>query len=102
MNDVQLTEHERALIARWLERNPDKAGLDDVRLKEYGIAVWALAGGLRREGDAAHAQIARSYDVPLEAVEAAAAFYRRHRAIIDNRIDANELMPGDPRWDELV
>jgi uncharacterized protein (DUF433 family) len=102
MNDVQLTEHERELIARWLERNPDKAGLDDVRLKDYSIAVWALAGSLRRDGDNAIGRIAREYDVPLEAVEAAAAFYRRHRAIIDNRIDANELMPGDPGWDELV
>ena len=69
-DDVQLTERERELVARWLERNPDKAGLDEVRLKEYGIAVWALAGGLRREGDAALEQIARSYDVPQEAIAA--------------------------------
>ena len=35
------------------------------------------------------ARVADDYEVPREAVEAALAYYRRHREVIDARIAAN-------------
>ena len=76
------------LITQYIEPNPHYPGIAEARLKRYGVAVWALIGQLpARANDLA--QVARDYDVPLEAVEAAYAYYQRHRAVIDARIAAN-------------
>ena len=76
------------LIQQYLEPNPHKPGIDEVRLKEYGVPVWALIGHLPAvDGD--RFQLAREYDVPLEAVEAAYHYYLHYRPIIDARIAAN-------------
>ena len=76
------------LITQYIEPNPHYPGIAEARLKRYGVAVWALIGQLpARANDLA--QVARDYDVPLEAVEAAYAYYQRHRAVIDARIGAN-------------
>jgi uncharacterized protein (DUF433 family) len=45
---------------------------------------------MARENDLA--QVARDYDVPVEAVEAVYAYYQRHRPVIDARIAANAPM----------
>ncbi len=34
-------------------------------------------------------RVADDYDIPVEAVEAALAYYREHRAVIDDRLAAN-------------
>lgn len=76
------------LIARYIERNPNHPGPADVRLIDSCVPVWALAGQYRAlDGDAE--QLAADYALPGEAVEAALAYYRRHRAVIDARIAAN-------------
>ena len=76
------------LITQYIEPNPHYPGIAEARLQTYGVAVWALIGQLpAREHDLA--QVARDYDVPVEAVEAAYAYYQRHRAVIDARIAAN-------------
>ena len=88
--------NDEELILRYLEFNPHKSAMDEVRLKDYGVAVWALIGHLPAvNGDLA--QVAESYRVPLAAVEAAYAFYRRNRAIIDARIAAN-----NPEFNDLL
>ncbi len=79
---------EAALIQHYLEPNPQKPGIDEVRLKEYGVPVWALIGHLPAVGGD-HVLLARDYDVPVEAVEAAYRYYLRYRSIIDARIAAN-------------
>ncbi len=79
---------EADLICRYIELNPHRPGLDEARLKDFGVAVWALVGHLPAV-DGNIAQVAHNYGVPLEAVEAAMAYYDRHRAIIDARITAN-------------
>ena len=76
------------LITQYIEPNPHYPGIAEARLKRYGVAVWALIGQLpARANDLA--QVARDYDVPLEAAEAAYAYYQRHRAVIDARLSAN-------------
>lgn len=79
---------EDQLIARYIEADPHRAGPADARLREHGVAVWALVGNLPSAHDDA-AELATAYDVSREAVEAALAYYRRHREAIDARIAAN-------------
>lgn len=77
-----------ALIDAWIESDPYRPGEADVRLREYGVHVWALIGHLLgMNGDVD--QVARDYVIPVDAVRAARAFYARHTTIIDARIAAN-------------
>ncbi|HVC35216.1 MAG TPA: hypothetical protein VNL16_17010 [Chloroflexota bacterium] len=76
------------LIERYVESSSHYPGLDEARLRRYGVPVWALVGYLGVvSGD--EVQVAKDYDVPIEAVEAALEYYRRHRSVIDARIAAN-------------
>ena len=76
------------LITKYLEPDPNRSGRFDVRLKNYGVHVWALVG--YHHATAANVdKVADAYRLPREAVEAAFAYYRRHPAVIDARIDAN-------------
>lgn len=79
-----------ALIEAWIEPNPYRSGAADVRLKEYGVSVWAIVGYLQGVGGDAE-RVARAYDVPVAAVRAAQAYYARHSAVIDARMAANRL-----------
>lgn len=77
-------------IAEYIELNPHRPGLDEARLKESGVPVWALIGYLPAVGSAV-SRVAADYDLPVEAVEAAIAYYHRHREIVDARIAANNV-----------
>ncbi len=83
-----LQEQARQLIARWIEPHPWKGGAAEARLKDSKISVWAIIGQLGGE-DGDVRRVADDYDVPAEAVEAALAYYREHRAVIDDRLAAN-------------
>jgi uncharacterized protein (DUF433 family) len=67
------------LIARYIELDPYRPGLDRARLKEYAVPVWALIGYLRTPG-ADIERVAADYDVPIDAVKAALAYYHRYQA----------------------
>ena len=82
---------ENALIQRYIEENPLQPGPADARLKDYGTALWALISYLDRAVDGDIEQAAVDYDVPVEAVHAALAYYRRHQAPIDARILLNAV-----------
>ncbi len=76
------------LITEYLEINPDKPGLDQARLKEYGVAVWAIVAYYQAvNGDSR--QVAQDYELPPEQVDAALAYYRRHQTLLDARIAIN-------------
>ena len=77
-----------ALIDAWIEPDPYRSGAADVRIREYGVHIWALIGHLLGvDGDVD--QVAQDYVIPVDAVRAAQAFYARHTTIIDARIAAN-------------
>jgi len=76
------------LIAEWIEEDPYHPGPANVRIKDYGNHVWALAGDLPLYGGDLQAQ-ADDCELPVEAVAAAVAYYSRHREVIDARIAAN-------------
>ena len=76
------------LIARHIETDPYHPGPGDVRLVESGVSVWAVIGHLPSvNGDAA--QAAADYELSPEAMAAALAYYRKHRAAIDARLAEN-------------
>jgi uncharacterized protein (DUF433 family) len=82
------TKNAAALIEQYIEANPDRPGVEEARLREYGVPVWALIG-YRKATQRDAAAIARAYRVPIEAIEAALAYHARQRAAIDTRIAAN-------------
>ncbi len=76
------------LISRYIEEDPRYPGPNEARIIGYGVSVWALVGYLRTaDGDVE--RVAADYDLPVEAVEAALAYYRRHKAAIDAQITSN-------------
>ena len=80
--------NDHGLIHEYIEPNPHRPGVDEARLRGYGVAVWALIGyWLGVDGDAD--RVARDYDVPLSAVKAAVEYYRQYKSQIDARIEAN-------------
>jgi len=76
------------LIAKWIEPDPIRGGRADARLKQFGVQVWALAG-YAPLGEADPIKLAIAYDIPVEAAEAALAYYERHSVIIEARIADN-------------
>ena len=83
-----LQEQAQQLITRWIEPHAWKGSAAEARLKDSKIAVWAIVGQLRAEGRDVP-RVAEDYGIPVEAVEAALAYYHEHRAIIDDRLRAN-------------
>ena len=75
-------------IERHIELNPHKPGEANARLVESGVAVWALFAYWRGVGKDKQG-VAEDYRLPLEAVEAALAYYRAHKAVIDARLAVN-------------
>ena len=74
------------LIPKYIDTS---AGRAEARVVPYGVSVWALVGYLKAaQGD--KDRVARDYEVPREAVEAAEAYYRRNKALIDARLAMNE------------
>lgn len=86
----ELTKAETdTLIAQHVSPHPSNVGLDEYWLKAPGIPVWAIVGSMH----ANHLNtddVAALYHISHEEVEAAWAFYQRHRAIIDNRLTKND------------
>jgi uncharacterized protein (DUF433 family) len=81
---------EQKLVERYIDLGTDRypGGRADARLREYGVPVWALIGQLRAlDGDLE--QLARDYELPREAVEAALAYYRCNKEYIDARLLLN-------------
>jgi uncharacterized protein (DUF433 family) len=76
---------DKELIDRFIEEDPLRPGPDRARLRDYGVSIWALIAYLQAaRGDVD--LVASDYELPREAVEAARAFYDRHRTAIDARI----------------
>jgi uncharacterized protein (DUF433 family) len=76
------------LIEKWIEPDPWKMGAEEARIKTYGMNVWAVVGYLKmRDGNPA--DVAQGYEIPIEAVQAAMAHYRRHQHAIDCRLARN-------------
>lgn len=80
---------EPKLVQRYIEQDPNRRGPVEVRIKDYHVHVWALVGDLRACDFDVQA-VAQIHEIPVEHVEAALAYYRRHPEIIDARLAENE------------
>ena len=69
--------------------HPANPSLDEYWLPEPGVPVWAIIGGYRAEGGNVD-DVAAAYHLLREQVEAALAYYQRHRTLIDNRLAQNQ------------
>ncbi len=87
---MAVEERSPSPIERWIEPSPYYPGPQEARLVEYGVSVWVLIAYLRAVGDDV-ARVAEDYDLPLEAVEAAIAYYREHQSLIDAQIAMNAV-----------
>lgn len=76
-------------IDQYIEANPSRPGADEVVLVEHGIPVWALIGAITLAGSTPD-EVAADNEIPRAAVDAAMRYYKRHRAVIDARIAANQ------------
>lgn len=78
----KLTDDE--LIEKYVEPHPSKPGPARWRLveEEHGVPVWVLIAVLAEDGSNA-AQVAHDYDISMEALAAAVAYYRRNKKYID-------------------
>lgn len=83
-----IDDDETALIAEWIKPAPHSASADAARIAGTGVPVWALIGYL----PAVHhdeCQVAQDYELPVDAVRAAVAYYRRNREVIDAKLILN-------------
>jgi uncharacterized protein (DUF433 family) len=78
------------LLKREIEADPYRPGPANVILRRSGVHVWAIVGHYLYAVGKDKTAVARDYDLSLEEVEAALAYYRRHRPEIDGRIADNE------------
>ena len=85
---MAIPERSQPPLERWIEPNPFAPGPQEAQLVEYGIPVWALIAHLRVAGHPL--RVAEDYEVPMEAVEAALAYYELHRYLIDARTALND------------
>ena len=70
-----VSPREADLLSRYIEPNPSRPGVEDARLADYGVPLWALVGHYHAIGEDV-AQVARDYELPEGAVEAALVYYR--------------------------
>ena len=80
---------DRQLIGEYIEPSPAKPGLAEARLVTHGVPVWAIVGYLEALHENAR-RVADDNDLPLDAMNAAIAYSRAHKTLIDDRIAAND------------
>ncbi len=83
-----LTDDE--LIEKYIAPSPRRGGIAEMVVEPYVIPVWALIGAITL-GGATPEEVTQEYDISPEAMWATLAYYRRHEAVIDARIDANRV-----------
>jgi uncharacterized protein (DUF433 family) len=75
-------DERQALIHRYIAPDPHHLGIAHYVLREYGISVWALVAYVETVGHDLD-RVAGDYDIPVEQVRAALAFYAEHADAID-------------------
>lgn len=78
------------LIDLYVDASAAVGGPAEARLRRSWVPVWALIGHIPVADNNPEA-LAAAYDIPVEEAEAALAYYRRHRDIINARLEANSI-----------
>ncbi len=78
-------EGDNELVARYIAPKPHESGRASAYFPNHGFYVATIVGKLlHANGDIQ--ETARAYQLPVDGVLAALAFYRQNRAIIDARL----------------
>ncbi len=78
------------LVRQYIEEDPVWSTPGEARLKGHGVEVWSIISYLRAmSGDVD--QVAAAHHLPREAVQAAVAYYRQHKRLIDAEIDVKTI-----------
>ncbi|MDQ6908912.1 MAG: DUF433 domain-containing protein [Chloroflexota bacterium] len=90
LSNLSPDERADALIAQYIEPHPGNPGIAEYRLhvEENGYPVWSIIGSLELGAENID-EIMQDYQISREAVEAARAYYARHKQAIDDRLAAN-------------
>jgi len=83
------TRRDEELIAQYIAPHPKKPGADQAIIAGHDVSVWALIGYLHGTSESVP-NVAADYDLPVEAMEAAMAYYQQYKALIDSRIAVND------------
>ena len=71
---------------QWLEPKPYKKFTKQLGIKGRNMIVWNLVSGIVVRGEAAD-DVAKDYDLPLEAVREALDYYHANKEWIDAEVD---------------
>jgi len=83
-----IDDNETKLFTKWIKASDYSASADEARIAGTGVPVRALIGHLpAAENDVC--QVAQDYELPVDAVRAAVAYYERNREAIDARLAQN-------------
>ena len=80
----------RDLIARYIVPDPHHPGIAQYQLRESAISVWALVAYYETIGHDLN-RVADDYDLPIEQVRAALAFYTEHTDAIDAYLSSRRI-----------
>lgn len=84
--------NDQDLIDQFIQIDP-AGGCADARVIGHAVPIWALIGYWLANGRDID-RVARDYDLPTAAVQAALAFYARHTEVIDTRMQSNIVRIG--------
>ncbi len=79
------------LIARYIETDPSWPSPETARIVGHCAHVWALIGYMKNAAGGDADRTAADYDLPREAMDAALAYYRRNRHLIDAIIELKTI-----------
>jgi hypothetical protein len=82
---------EEQLISRFVDLETERysGGRADARLKDSGVAIWAIVAFLKiYDNDVA--RVADHFAISEVEAEAALAYYRRNKKYVDARVALNE------------
>lgn len=77
------SQTDQELIDRYIELNPRRPGRDRAQVKDAGVEVWALVGYYQGGAEGDIERVAHDYDIPVDAVRAALAYYASEKNLID-------------------
>jgi uncharacterized protein (DUF433 family) len=83
-----------ALIERHVDQASVSEGPIDALLRNSGVAIQTIVaylGVYQNDTD----KVAQHFDLPTEEIEAAAAYYRMHKAEFDAQMSRGETLPTD-------
>ena len=95
VSNEERLQREQELIERWIVPHRGKRGHAESVILNNGTSVWVIIYQWLYDGNIE--RVKSSYELSEEAFDAAIAYYRQHKHVIDARITLEDDMLNDPR-----